>query len=451
MANDPKVDDLISKLNTLLNDEKQLSEFLSNDDQIKNMTNEQLEEVLQKTSYYNNYIPADKKWALVSVTNWEELYMRKFTMTTLVGWLYRALEEWDPAGVDTPESKEKQAIARQFLDRHLNYNPDKHVKGHHKKKFVKKDEMVTCAWDATYVKEHSDNLPNASVEPTPVVNTTTVNTVTKLPEVFAKNVPADAFYHWNRYTEVNYEELHHATCELYDVLPDLKLSIAFWDAFDKEEKAMEAKNKWRDNIKIPLDIIENNGHTLLGPWKNNREAVDYHNKNTELLKRMQDQLKADQKMGEDIMKKNIRVRKAANIKEAGKDDPGLQTYQKALNTIESLGCKAVLTKEEKLKLEMAQRTKDDEETPDNAVGVDVFSVKNDIDTGDQSISRKRLYTQADTPDDVEEQNRLREAYFERKLIKDKNGNMVPLSDIQKQLDTLTTKKSDDDDEHHTKK
>jgi hypothetical protein len=448
MTTQPNVNDLIEKLNELLTDEKQLSDFLANDANISQLSNEQLEMVLQKTSYYNNYIPAEKKWALVSVTNWEEQYMRKFTMSSLVGWLYRALEEWDPTE-NAEENTKMQGIARQFLDRHLNYNPDKHVKGHHKKKFVKKPEMMV--WEPTYVKDNAENLDVKQMSLKESTMELVTNTMEKIPAVFEKNVPSDAFYHWNRYIEVNFEELHLATCELYDVLPDLKWSVAFWDSFDREEKATDAKNKWRDSIKIPLDIIENNGHTLMGPWKTNREAIDYHNKNTELLKRMQDQLKADQKLGEDIMKKNIRVRKAANIKEVGGDDPGLQTYMKALNTIDTLGCKATLTKEEKLKLEMAHRAKDDEETPNDAVGVDVFSVKTDIDTGAQDVTRKRLYTKADSPEDVAEQNRLREAYFERKLIKDSNGNMVPLSDIQKQLAELTAAAKNNiknnDDEH----
>lgn len=470
-----KNDDLVNLLSDLLKDDSRL------DEQISNLSNDQLEELLQKTSYYNNYIPADKKWALVSVTNWEELYMRKFVMTSFVGWMYRALEEWDPEGLDgpngvsTPEStassKVKQEIIKQFLDRHLNYNPDKHVKGHHKKKFVKKDDMFTAVWNKDYVKENGENidvskplsLTKTSLDGSCDVSTTdsTISTTESVSEsskvgkdvsmeklsmilskpelkaVTEKNVPSDAFYHWNRYIDVNFEELHHATCELYDVLPDLKLSVAFWDAFDREDKATDAKNKWRDSIKIPLDVIENNGHTLLGPWKTNREAIDYHNKNTELLKRMQDQLKSDQKMGEDIMKKNIRVRKAANMKEAGADDPGLQSYQKASNAIESLGCKPVLTKEERTKLEMKQREQDDVDTPDKAVGVDVFSVKYDIETGEQDMTRKRLYTKADNPEEVEEQNRMREAFFEHKLVKNKDGTLIPMEDVQRNLEKLT--------------
>lgn len=440
MASDDDNKNIVSMVEEFFDEDDDIRKALEeNDHDLQKLSNEQLEEFAKKVSYYNNYIPAEPKWALVSVNNWEEDFMRKMTMTSLTSWLYRILDEWNPNGENTEVSLEKREIARQFLDRHFQYNPDKHLRSHHKKKYVKKEGMLV--WDEEYVKNNGDNIdPNNPIslhEHTPEQVKEALDNP-NLKYASEKNVPTDAFYHWARFTEVNYEPLITATSELFDVRPDMKWSIGFWDSFDSLEDANKCRLKWADNVKVPLNVIENNGHTLMGPWKNNVEATDYHNKNTELLKRMQDQSQSDNKLGEDIMRKKVRINKEKNIMQQGPDAPGLAAYTKAMNKIETLGAKPALTKEEKKDLEEAYRTRDDEVTPEDAVGVDVFRVSADPETGKQSMARKRIYSKADTPDDVLEQNRLRQAHFEGKMVKDRKGNMVPITDVIKATSKNTT-------------
>lgn len=456
---------LFDQLNEALDDQEKLQEFMKNNEsEISKLSEEELKTIIQKTSYYNNYIPAEEKWALLSVSNWEEEFLRKLTMTSLIGWIYRIVDEYFPDGDTNPTDKakgvEKQIIIKQFLDRHLNFNPDYHVKGQYKKKFVKRPEMATktyelseeqkkdiakwdgveeskipshiLRWDEKYFEANKKNMTEAEKD---LSSSNLYDQLSKSKDtksLITKTVPMDAFYHWKRYTEVNYEELLHATQELYDVLPDLKWSVAFWDSYDTEEKANEAKIKWRDNIKIDLNIVRNNAHTLLGPWKNNQEAIDYHNKNTEILKRMSDQNEADAKMGKEILDNRVKNRKKQNIKETGADDKGLQAYSKALGVIETYGAKPILTKEQREELENAQRVKDDEETPDNAVGVDVFKVEGD------NVSRTRIYTKADTPEDVQKQMEAKRDFAEGKIIKGRDGNVIHITDLQNKLDKLET-------------
>jgi hypothetical protein len=376
-------------------------------------------------------------------------------MTSFIGWVYRLADEHvdDVTDAVTEQSEAEKAIIQKFLNRHLRFNPDKHVRGHHKKEFIKKKDLENkeCVelkntggvelkntggvlkWTKEALGRHVGNISESNV--VSLSENTLETTVEKLSKesishAVSTNPPSDAFFAWRRYIDCNFEELLHATCELYDMRPDMKFSIAFWDSFESKEAAEAARERWKDSMKISLLTIENNGHTLIGPWKTNQEAITYHNKNTELLKRMQDQVKYDHEIGKDIMNKAIKKKKKINVEQAGPDDPALASYIKSMNTIESLGAKPGLTKEERKELELAKRNKDDAETPDNAVGCDVFQA------GPDGLKRTRLYTAADTPEDIEAQNKARADLIEGRTIPGKDGKLISLEELQSKAATL---------------
>ena len=78
----------------------------------------------------------------------------------------------------------------------------------------------------------------------------------------------------------------------------------------------------------PITNIQLNKWALLGSYRENRERVDFYNQHTEVLKEMVDQRERDSHIASDIMKKRIKMKKAANVEEAGPDDKEFIRYLK---------------------------------------------------------------------------------------------------------------------------
>jgi hypothetical protein len=186
-------------------------------------------------------------------------------------------------------------------------------------------------------------------------------------DAYRVNPPADVFYHLNRYVTNHYEELRDATRILYNEKPDIEYSIIYYDQFKSKEDADDYRVKHEADFKAEVITVGNNGVSLLGPFKENRDRVDFYNKNTEILKRMMEQMEQDHKLGKDLMEKQLKIKKARNIMQEGPDAPGLAAYSKALTTIESLGAKKVLSKDEQQELVSANKEKEMFEVPDDAI------------------------------------------------------------------------------------
>jgi hypothetical protein len=185
--------------------------------------------------------------------------------------------------------------------------------------------------------------------------------------------PADVFYHFGRYIDSHYESLHIMTQLLYDVTPDVDNSIIYYDSFDTPEKAREYIRVHEAEFTLDPKVIENGEVTIIAPFRENREKVDFYNRHTEALKIMMDQLKKDQELGKVLIEKRIKDVKRKNIHEEGPDDvAGLENYMGARGIVASLGKRPALTRAEREKLSQAEQTKVEYETPDNALAIRVL-------------------------------------------------------------------------------
>lgn len=224
---------------------------------------------------------------------------------------------------------------------------------------------------------------------------------------------ADVYYNWTRYTENHYEEIREAVAALYMEKPDLEFSVILYDAFKTPEAAKTFLQQHANEFKWGVEHIQNNAVCLLGPFKENRNRVDYYNKNTEVLKMMHDQQEADHKLGKDIMEKQVRVKKRKNIEEAGPDAPGLAAYSRAMNVMTDLGAKKIISVDEMRELEeakeLAAKIREDYEVPDDAIQVDVFAPVEDAD-GNIKLTKNKFYTQAEAPLHMQEGSEYAEAY-----------------------------------------
>lgn len=423
---------------------------------VDDLTDEQVTELRKKLNPYGRTIEGSGAYTCMSITNLSENYMKKFLMTSLIGFLYRQCDEYEldegepPCHLDdyetfmeayetaistakeskkwldgfwkifhednlseetlTAEQKaerlthqrvlergdgfKKRLIVRQFLDSLFQFNPDIHVRS-----------------------AYSNNpLDPERVKPTQVVNKISTKTIigksgTKLKikdstegetinekranSEFVKHIPpADVFHRWTYYTDSNYEEVRTAVQDLYCEKPDLEFAINPYDRFDSQEDAEKFVQKHKNEVIADVLTLSNGKWNLCGSFKKNRDRINFYNEKTAVIEEIFKQLEQDKKLGADLMRKRVKRKKKKNIEESGPDPEEFKQYKKNNPSgFENMGAEDVV-KEER------QDTKGDdvifkvhEECPYDAVQVDVFDFKR----GGQVVKKSEFFTEAEEP------------------------------------------------------
>lgn len=227
------------------------------------------------------------------------------------------------------------------------------------------------------------------------------------------NPPADVFHQFDRYLTNHYEQVREVCAALYNEKPDFEYAVILYDAFKTPEAAREYRIQHENEFRTEVLTVENSAVTLLGPFVENRQRIDFFNKNTEVMKRMMDQLESDHKLGKDLMEKQVRAKKKKNIEEAGPDHPALAAYAKTMNRVQELGAKKILTREEQESLAAAKVAADlireDYEIPDDTVQVDMFFPRTESD-GTTTLTKTKFFTQAEAPLHMQEGSQFNEQY-----------------------------------------
>lgn len=243
--------------------------------------------------------------------------------------------------------------------------------------------------------------------------------------------PADTLYNYGRYIANNYKRLRQAYAALYAEQPDIEASVIYYDSFPTEAAARDHRIQHADEFKTEVISVSNNGITMLGPFTENTERIDFYNKNTEIMKRMMDQMESDHKLGKDLMEKKVRRKKAANVKEAGPDAPGLASYARTAGSTSGLGASRP-TKEEVAAVA--------DETPDDAIEVEVFYPSAD----GSSLSRGKFYTQAEAPLHMGD-GEFTESYQPKRepgqrIVKSRQGTTATVADVAAAMESASGKK-----------
>ena len=167
--------------------------------------------------------------------------------------------------------------------------------------------------------------------------------------------PSDTFHRWNYYTEVNFEEIRRVTAALYFEKPDLDLLFAPWNIIEGEPEIVDEEfnkycQKHQNDFPAEIKSLNFGEWSFIGDFKQNREKIEFRNKNTEILKRILDRYEDDKKIGTELMRNRIRQKKAKNIAEEGPDAEGLSQYR-SVHGISLPGGEKVISNEEMLRLE----------------------------------------------------------------------------------------------------
>jgi hypothetical protein len=115
--------------------------------------------------------------------------------------------------------------------------------------------------------------------------------------------PVDVFHQFDRYLTNHYEQIREVVEALYDEKPDFEYAAIVYDSFKTPEAAREYKIAHEGEFRSEVLTLENSGVSLIGPFRENRQRVDFYNKHTEIMKRMMKQLESDHKLGKDLMEK----------------------------------------------------------------------------------------------------------------------------------------------------
>jgi hypothetical protein len=222
--------------------------------------------------------------------------------------------------------------------------------------------------------------------------------------------PADVFHNFGRYMSNNFEAMQGLVRDFSGLRPDFEFAVIYHQAFKTPEAAREHRLAHESEFRSPVLTVENNGISLLGPYKENSERIDFYNKNTEILKNMMDQNAADSKLGQDIMTKTVTKKKKDNIDECGPDAEGLSNFTKSGTLTEDsklnmtkLGAFKGMTREEQdayVEAQKAQKAQKAQvpvdECPDDALECSIYFTQTDAD-GNQRLQETKFYTQAEAP------------------------------------------------------
>nr|QQV29438.1 putative MCP chaperone [Kaumoebavirus] len=403
---------------------KILAEIAADPTKVEQLDDETIKKLASSVSPYKSFSTGEKeKHTVFSITNMKERYMTRFLMTSFISFINRMLHEHNydfdleyviaflglakkieknleeakelakskrpddsdlrPEELETamkPLTTFLKRSTREFLNTHLKFNPDDHVR-------------------ASYVKNDGDPERPALTE----------DELKKLPVP-----PADTFERWRHYQTNHYDQLKDLTNMIYCEKPDVEYMINVYRTFDNVEEANKFKKLHYDDTTASLISVKNGQWAFLGDWAKNNERVDFYEENSEIMKQMIKQNETETKLATEMtMKRKDRLKKKS-VRDAGPDHEKLSEFianHPTTHILEDLNVKRVrlsnkeideLSPMQKELYEDIQRFQEkkyaaaqelNDECPEDAVEVGIVNMKGA--TGQLEFSK--MYTQAEAP------------------------------------------------------
>lgn len=420
---------------------------------VDSLTDEQVTELRKKINPYGKTVENGDKLTCLSITNLSEQYMKKFLMTSLIGFLYRQCDEhkMDDGEPVVPmddfelfmekynQAKEAATESARWMSE---FNTNKGVcsndddednervikenalllehqrvldrfDGFKSRLVVRKflDTLFQYNPDYHVRSAYSENpLDPERVVPEQVAKTKTKSMVgrdgskVELPNKdesdhpdfkrstskFVKHIPpSDTFHRWTYYTDCNYEEIRSAVQDLYCEKPDLEFAINPYGQFDDRESSDKFIQKHKEEVIADICTLTNGKWNLCGSFKKNRERINFYNEKTAVIEEIFKQLETDKKLGAELMRKRVRRKKEKNIEECGPDPEMLADYKKNNPS----GFEMLGAEDCNAEDEPVRGNVPHEDCPYDAVQVDIFDFRN----GGTDVSKSEFFTEAVDP------------------------------------------------------
>lgn len=214
--------------------------------------------------------------------------------------------------------------------------------------------------------------------------------------------PQDTFQRWSYYAEVNLEELRNVVEAIYHDKPEFDEAIIVYDVVEGTQEEIDESrkkfvNKHGEEVIADIKEIQVGSWALLANYKENRDKIDFLNRNTEILERIFNRVEEDKKIGKDLMKRRVRKSKADNIKNEGPEADIMKEYRGHVKELSVLGAKEGLTATERDELAAAKgylrSIEEVRDVPDDALKVNVFEYK----AKSNELNKSVMYTEAEAP------------------------------------------------------
>jgi len=128
---------------------------------------------------------------------------------------------------------------------------------------------------------------------------------------------ADLFYKLLYYTESNYEELLTVVNDLYSEKPDLDWAINPLKMVKNNEEARQFRRHHAQEISFPVTSVLKGIWSIFGPYKKNRDRLDFYGSNMPLFEEMFKMREKDSELGAQLMMKRKKKKKKKQDKRVG--------------------------------------------------------------------------------------------------------------------------------------
>lgn len=417
----------------------QLSKLLDelDEDSLSKLSDQEILNLRKKLNPYGRTIEGSDKILTYSYTDLRIEYLKKMTTTCMIGYLNRMCDEWkvpdgipvitvydyikNPSKLDEfektlvdPEimrkdldlNKElmaKRVIIKEFLEDMFQYNPDFHVKSAYRpnpddpeRRII--DSPAGCLaihelkkkdpeFAERLVQYERQKQLNELKKPKDDETEHLANKIESQVRKYCTEMipPVDIFHRLQYYYDSNYEELKDIVNDLYCDKPDLETAFNPYSWHATEDEADEFINKHKDEVISTIFKAHSGKWNIFAPYKRVRESMRYFNKKTAVLEEIAKQIERDAKLGADLMKKRIKVKKTKNIKEEGPDSEAFLKWKETNTTLKDLGAETLNSKDYA-----------DNDCPDNAIQVPVFR----IGAGGSKFEKSHFYSEATAPTHV---------------------------------------------------
>lgn len=417
---------------------EELSKLLDelDEDSLSKLSDTEIMKLRKQLNPYGRTIEGSNKILTFSYTDLQSEYIKKLITTAMIGFLNRMCDEWrvpdgipvvpvydyvkDPSKLDEfekglqkpelmrdqlDENKElmkKRVIIKEFLEDMFQYNPDLHVRSAYKPN-TQDDERklldTPAANLAIYrLKQTDPEFKEAMLQydrekllKTKMKSEDTESKKVELPEkhqtTLTKYVtemlpPADTFHRFRYYFESNYEELRHIVTDLYCDKPCFETAVNPYAWHDNDDDADKFINKHKDEVISTIFKAHSGKWNIIAPYKKVRESMRFFNKKTVVLEEIAKQIESDSKIGSELMKKRIKIKKKANVEREGPDSEAFLKWKKQNSTLKDMGAVSLDKKDM------------EDECPMDALEVPVFRISG----GGTKIEKTKFYTEAVPPE-----------------------------------------------------
>ena len=395
-------------------------------------------DLYKKINPYGLTIEGSKDYLNVCVTNVREEYVKKLLTTSLIGFLFRACDEWevpdnipvtpveaylnDEKVLDSYELSDdkfiqmennfnkdwmkKRVIVREFLEHVFKFNPDYHVRctylpnekdpereviftdvakqsvNHYFKKNKKLQKEYGSIYKNIYSKEHENKAREEVKLDENIEQYKNKELIDKKVENRAYNIipPDDMFYNFNKYYNANYETLIKITKNIYNDKPDISLLINPLKSHTTKEDAELYKRKHAKDMIADILTLKFGTWNLLGPYSQNKERVQFYDDHNGILEEILKQNEKDTKLSKKIVENSIIKKKKESIRRYGPDDKDLNKYKS------SFGKKSTMD----IDKEISDINKDDE---NDLIEVNVYK----LSKGGTKLKQDVIYSKSIPP------------------------------------------------------